>query len=194
VLPAALAEFHRQCPGARTRVIPGLSTELVNLVDAGDIDLAAVIQPPYALQGDLRWTALTHEPFRLIVPRNTPTTRNTSSSDWEALLAREPFIRYDRASFGGRLVDHFLRRLQLKVQEACELDELDAIVGLVAHGVGVALVPQTALYRRWPKGVRAIDLGHHTFHRDIGIVHRDTRQMGDPARLLLTLIEQEARV
>jgi DNA-binding transcriptional LysR family regulator len=29
------------------------------------------------------------------------------------------------------------------VQEVCELDELDAIVGLVAQGLGVALVPQT---------------------------------------------------
>jgi DNA-binding transcriptional LysR family regulator len=74
--------------------------------------------------------------------------------DWRALLAQQPFIRYDRASFGGRLVDRFLRQQALPVQEVCELDELDAIVGLVAQGLGVALVPQTAAQTttpgRWP--------------------------------------------
>ena len=36
VLPLALARFHHQAPGARTRVVPGLSHSLLNAVDAGD--------------------------------------------------------------------------------------------------------------------------------------------------------------
>ncbi|WP_321950614.1 LysR family transcriptional regulator [Paraburkholderia bannensis] len=182
LLPDALAAFHRQFPGAHTRVIPGLSMELVNLVDAGELDLAAIIRPPFALQSDLRWSPIASEPFRLIVPRAL------KGSDWMMLLAQQPFIRYDRASFGGRQVDRFLRRMQIMVQEVCELDELEAIVKLVGNGVGVALVPQTATYRRWPTDVRAVDLGHHTFHRDIGIVHRDAPQMSEAARGLLGLI------
>lgn len=42
--------------------------ELVNLVDAGEIDMAAIIRPPFSLQSDLRWTTLALEPYRLIVP------------------------------------------------------------------------------------------------------------------------------
>ena len=61
-------------------------------------------------------------------------------------------------------------------------------VRLVANGVGVALVPQTAAYRRWPAAVRAIDLGPHTFHRDIGLVHRPDASLSAPARLLAHLI------
>jgi DNA-binding transcriptional LysR family regulator len=187
VLPNALAEFFRQCAGAQTRIIPGLSSELINMVDIGDLDLAAVIRPPFALQSDLRWTPLAHEPFRLIVPRGT------RGRDWMELATALPFIRYDRASFGGRQVDRFLRRLQLEVREVCELDELDAIVSLVENGVGIALLPQTAQYRRWPAGVRAIDLGQHTFHRDIGLVHRDPRQMSEAASVLVGIIERHAR-
>ncbi|MGU7775432.1 LysR substrate-binding domain-containing protein [Burkholderia sp. MR1-5-21] len=187
LLPAALAEFHRQHPACRTRVIPGLSMELVNLVDAGEIDMAAIIRPPFALQSDLHWTMLSQEPFRLIVPRGV------KGKDWTALLSNQPFIRYDRASFGGRQVDRFLRRMHVAVREVCELDELEAIVKLVENGVGVAIVPQTAAYRRWPAGVRAIDLGHHTFHRDIGLVHRAARTLAEPVRLLAQLIEDVAR-
>lgn len=82
--------------------------------------------------------------------------------DWAELRCSQPFVRHDRASFGGRQVDRFLRAAQLRVRGLCELDELDPIVRLVAHGVGVALLPQTSSHRRWPTAVRAIDLGHRT--------------------------------
>lgn|GEM_PF-6898658 len=39
LLPGVLARFHRENPHCRTRVLPGLSMELVNLVDAGEIDM-----------------------------------------------------------------------------------------------------------------------------------------------------------
>jgi DNA-binding transcriptional LysR family regulator len=182
LLPDALGKFHKQLPGSRTRVVPGLSMELLNLVDAGDIAMAAIIRPPFSLHSDLRWNTLAHEPFRLLVPRHVV------GNDWAELLSSEPFVRYDRASFGGRQVDRFLRAAHLSVQQVCELDELDAIVRLVANGVGIALVPQTATHRRWPAAIRAIDLGHHTFHRDIGLIHRASRSLSEPARLLAQLI------
>ncbi|WP_322013564.1 LysR family transcriptional regulator [Paraburkholderia sp. J12] len=186
LLPDALADFFRQCAGAQARVVPGLSSELINMVDIGDLDLAAVIRPPFALQSDLRWTPLAHEPFRLIVPRAV------RGRDWIELATTLPFIRYDRSSFGGRQVDRFLRRMQLAVCEVCELDELEAIVRLVGNEVGVALLPQTDPHGRWPAGVRAIDLGEHTFHRDIGLVHRDPRQMGDAANMLASIVLRHA--
>ncbi|MEI5999707.1 LysR family transcriptional regulator [Paraburkholderia bengalensis] len=187
LLPDALGRFHAACPGCRTRVIPGLSMELVNMVDAGEIDIAAIIRPPFSFQSDLQWTPLAQEPFRLIVPRGV------KGKDWAELLSAQPFIRYDRASFGGRLVDRFLRSMHFTVREVCELDELEAIVRLVENGVGVALVPQTATYRRWPSTVRAVDLGHHTFHREIGLVHRAPQRLSEPVQTLLRLIEGQAK-
>ena len=182
LLPDALAKFHRRFPGCRTRVVPGLSMELVNLVDSGEIDMAAIIRPPFSLQSDLRWSTLSSEPFRLIVPRGVP------GKDWAELLSSQPFIRYDRSSFGGRQVDRFLRGMHFALKEVCEVDELEAMVKLVANGVGVALVPQTEAYRRWPAAVRAIDLGAHTFHRDVGLVHRSTGSLSEPVKALVQSI------
>ncbi|MCY1507328.1 LysR substrate binding domain protein [compost metagenome] len=103
------------------------------------------------------------------------------------------FIRYDRSSFGGRQVDRFLRQMHFTLHEVSELDELDAIVKLVANGVGAALVPQTAAHRRWPAAVRAVDLGQHTFHRDIGLVHRAKQNLSEPVRILAQPIGQLAQ-
>lgn len=181
-LPDALALFHQRFPQCRTRVIPGLSMDLVNQVDAGEVDLAAIIRPPFSLHSDLRWTTLMREPYRLIVPADL------QGEDWAELISSQPFIRYDRSSFGGRQVDRFLRQTHVSLREVCELDELDAIVKLVANGVGVALVPETATIQAWPAGVRALDLGPHTFHRDIGLVHRARRSLTEPVNVLAQLL------
>lgn len=183
-LPDALASFHRELPHCRTRIIPGVSMELLNQVDAGDLDLATIIRPPFTLQSDLRWTTLAREPYRLIVPADM------RGDDWRELLATEPLVRYDRSSFGGRQVDRFLRGMHFAVREVCELDELEAIVRLVSNGVGVALVPQTRARNPWPASVRALDLAEHGFHRDVGLVHRTQGDFNEPTSLLIRLIEE----
>lgn len=127
------------------------------------------------------------EPYRLIVPARL------AEAEWAELLSNQPFIRYDRSSFGGRQVDRFLRQMHFAPREVCELDELDAITELVGKGVGVALVPQTLMRKRWSSTVRAVDLGAHTFHRDIGLVHHANVIMSEQVTLLATLIADMAK-
>ncbi|MFH7456877.1 LysR substrate-binding domain-containing protein, partial [Pseudomonas syringae group genomosp. 7] len=74
----------------------------------------------------------------------------------------------------------------------CELDVLDAIIKLVCNGVGVALVPDSASSQEWPAGVRSIDLQLHTFHRDIGLVHRARRSLTEPVNALVQIINEQA--
>ncbi|WP_312960650.1 LysR family transcriptional regulator [Stutzerimonas nitrititolerans] len=174
VFPLALARFHKLHKTLRSRVLPGLSIHLLDLVDSGEIDMAVMIRPAFSIQADLRWRTLACEPYRLIVPKST------QGDDWREILSNEPFIRYDRASFGGRQVDRFLQRKDVSPREICELDELDAIVQLVENAVGVALIPETLGTRCWPAGIRSIDLGVDTFHREVGTVYRAEKEAGHP--------------
>lgn len=186
LLPDVLARFHQRFLECHTRVVPGLSMELVNQVDAGELDMAVIIRPPFSLHSDLRWIPLAHEPFRLIVPSHV------RGNQWRELITRHPFVRYDRASFGGRQVERFLRDNHCNVREVCEVDELEAIIKLVAHGVGVALVPQAIAHQQWPTGVRAIDLEAQTFHRDIGLICPSNSHLREPAQALAKLFGDTA--
>ncbi|MBU6494270.1 MAG: LysR family transcriptional regulator [Burkholderiales bacterium] len=174
LLASAIEKFRQRLPGWRLRIVPGVSLNLLSQVDAGEIDIAVLIRPPFALPSELTWRPLVKEPFVLLVPEAV------AGQPWRALLRHAPFIRYDRNSFGGRLVERFLRRARLNVQDVVELDELQAIVQLVSHGVGVALVPRAAALGAWPAGVRALELGDATFHREIGLIERP-RQSPDHA-------------
>jgi len=148
----------------RVRVVPGVSLSLLGQVDAGEIDMAVLIRPPFALPPELAWRPLLREPVLLAVPAGLP------EQPWRELLAGQPFIRYDRSSFGGRLVDMFLKKHRIAVREAVELDEMEAIANLVRRGLGVALLPRTRQFDA--AGLRLYDLGEAGFGRDIGLVAR----------------------
>ncbi|REG50214.1 LysR family transcriptional regulator [Paraburkholderia sp. BL6669N2] len=171
LLADALARFRDDRPGWRIRVVPGVSLGLLGQVDSGELDLAVIIKPPFALPSELEWRTLVTEPFVLLVPKALVRGKGAPRS-WRDLLRSEPFIRYDRGSFGGRLVDRFLRRSRVNVRDVIELDELQGIVQLVARGIGVALLPNSAGLGKWPAGVVALELGEATFQREIGLVQR----------------------
>jgi DNA-binding transcriptional LysR family regulator len=192
-LADALARFRDDRPGWRIRVVPGVSLGLLGQVDSGELDLAVIIKPPFALPSELEWRTLVTEPFVLLVPKALVRGKGNARS-WRELLRSEPFIRYDRTSFGGRLVDRFLRRSRLNVHDVIELDELQGIVQLVARGIGVALIPDSAGLGKWPAGVAALELGEATFQREIGLVQRPRHSRQAVAGVLADCIGTAAGV
>jgi DNA-binding transcriptional LysR family regulator len=166
LLPDAIVQFRKRLPAWQVRVVPGVSLNLLAQLDAGDLELAVMIKPPFALSSEMRWETLFAEPFVLLAPKKL------RGRPWRDLLAAEPFIRYDRASFGGRLVDRFLRQNRIAVNDVIELDELQGIVDLVARGVGIAILPRADTLRI-PRSVIEVSLQRPRFRREIGIARRE---------------------
>lgn len=166
LLPRALVPLRQKYPTLRLSLVPGVSMHLMDQLDAGEIDMAITIRPPFGLLPELNWQPLVHEPFMLLVPAAL------KGKDWRTLMEAQPFLRYERKSFGGRLVERFLRDMQIAVNESIELDEIQGLIQLVANGLGVALVPMVEGPDPLPASVRAIPLGEHTFYREIGILQR----------------------
>ena len=166
VLPRALAALRKENPKLLVHIAPGVSMKLMDQLDSAEIDAAIMIRPPFGILPEMTWQSLMHEPFKLLVHKDT------KGKDWRALLESQPFLRYERTSFGGRLVTRFLRENSLVVQESIELDEISGLMNLVSEGLGVALVPMVEAYLPMPGGVRAVSLGEKTFHREIGILRK----------------------
>ena len=160
----ALGGLRAAYPDVRVRIVPGVSLSLLGQVDAGEVDMAVVIRPPFALPPERGWLPLLREPMVLAAPAAAP------QASWRELLSTQPFIRYDRASFGGRAVDRFLKKHRIHTHEAVELDEIEAIAGLVRHGLGVTLLPH--LRGLDETGLRLLPLGEAAFYREIGIIGR----------------------
>ncbi|OEC33312.1 DNA-binding transcriptional regulator, LysR family [Pseudomonas cuatrocienegasensis] len=170
LLPEALPAFRQAAPRVELKLVPGVSLKLLSQVDAGELDLALLIKPPFDLPKELLQVSLAREPFVLITPLTV------AGEDPLQILAEQPFVRYDRSSFGGRQVSQFLREQRLQVHEALELDELDAIVRMVECGLGVSLIPRAGLWLQRSTQLRVIELGALTFHRELVALLRRAQQ------------------
>lgn len=162
ILPGLRARF----PNVEIHLTPGASSELLALVEKQQLDCALIVKPAYPIEGALRWRRLRQEPFVLIA------AADEALLDSARLLGARPFIRYDRHSHGGSLVERFLQRKKIMPQEAVETDSIEAIGMLVARGLGVAIIPRTPALRALNIRVQEISLGVDTFYREIGLLER----------------------
>jgi DNA-binding transcriptional LysR family regulator len=179
ILPKALVRLRQQAPNIEPKLIPGVSLNFLSQVDSGEIDIAIIIHPPFPLPKEIHSEVICTEEFVLIVPEDV------TCSDPLAILQQQPLVRYDRTSFGGKLVTQFLKEHRLNPIQALELDELDAIVKMVEHGLGVSLLPKAGLWAEHNPRVRIIPLGDLVFHRELVIIYRHAK--GKPiARELFT--------
>lgn len=162
----ALAIFRKEFPGMSVRIIPGDSLNIIGQVDAGEIDLAVMIRPPYVLPPEISWHTLMKEPFVVLVPADY------EEMSWQQALQDYPFVRYVRTSFGGRTIDQFLRKRRIVVRDAIELDEIGGLIRAVEKGIGVAMVPVTAAHTPFSNKVRVLSLDEDTFYRELGMAER----------------------
>jgi len=164
LLPTILKALMLRLPGIDVYILPGTSEDLYHKVLDGEIDAAIITQPPFALPKTCDWQLFREEHLVVLV------AASASRRDPHVILASEPFIRYERTRWGGRLVDGYLRRARIRPRERYELHALDAIAVLVDQGLGVSLVPDWA--PPWPEGLSLVKLPvtDRTFARRIGIL------------------------
>jgi DNA-binding transcriptional LysR family regulator len=165
LLPDLLALMKKKYPQIDVYITTGSSAELYRKVVDGDgLDAAVIAQPPFPISKSCEWRLLREEP--LIVLARAPATSRRP----HALLASEPFIRFDRNIWPGRLVDGYLRKHKIRPRESFELNDVAAIAIMVDRGLGVSLLPDFA--PPWPEGLSLAKLPvpDPSFTRRIGLV------------------------
>jgi DNA-binding transcriptional LysR family regulator len=187
-LPDLLSQMSQQYPAVDVHVRPGSSAILYEQVQAGQIDAAVIIDPPFELPKSLDRKILYREPLVLLKPKSTEGT------DVIALLEQHSFIRYDARVWGGLLVDEYLRKIGVRPRERYELDALDAIAVLVDRGLGVALVPDWP--PPWPAGLTLtkVPIGDRSLDRRICLVWSRSAPRLGLLRALVTQISDGARI
>lgn len=166
----ALWKLKRQHPALEVTLFAGQSADFMSRVERGELDAAVVTQSPTRLTGSLVWTPLYREPLVLIVPTRPHFPLPATPLQ---MLTQCPFMRFDRRTWTGHLVNEALAQCRAQVVEALELNSVEAIVELVRQGFGVSLVPQLAnLAWHRDKALRVVPLPRVTVERHVGLLER----------------------
>ncbi len=166
----ALRAVKRDHPRLQVKIFAGLSSDFVARVERGELDAAVVTRPPQGLRPGLRWTELYTEPMVLIVPRKPQFELPAQAL---GVLQQSPFIRFDRHTWTGLLVDEVLRRCGAQSRDEMELNSVEAIIEIVRQGFGVSIVPRLA-HVNWSgdRALRVLELPGASVQRRVGLIER----------------------
>jgi DNA-binding transcriptional LysR family regulator len=183
LLPPALARLRALHPKLAIRVRTGLSSELAQAVRGAELDVAVATRPDIAPEG-LALHEIAREPLVVIAPGDA-----TQRTDAE-LIAAHPFIWFNRKTWAGQHIERLLHARGLRPSEAMEVDSLEAIEALVAHGLGVSVVPERS-GAPLPPTLRRLPFGDPQAARHLALIERDSNPK---ARLAAALHAQLVEV
>ena len=169
LLPPALARLRALHPRLAIRVRTGLSSELAQMVRGAELDVAVATRPDIAPEG-LVLHDIAREPLVVIAPGDA-----TEKTDAE-LIAAHPFIWFSRKTWAGQQIERLLHGRGLRPTEAMEVDSLEAIESLVAHGLGVSVVPERPGARPGAPlaaTLRRLPFGNPQAARHLALIERD---------------------
>ncbi|MCI3204426.1 MULTISPECIES: LysR substrate-binding domain-containing protein [Pandoraea] len=173
-LSLVVAELKTAHPRLDVRLTSARSDELTDLVEQGEVDIAAVVGRADVADGvhasgqdGLVWTPLYTEPMVMVV------NREVTEPDPQRILDAHAFLRFDRRVRTGLVVEQALRAAKLSVTEYLELNSIETIVALVRKNVGVSVLP--LLHRGdWQSdpSLRIVPIAEPPLLRTVGMIHR----------------------
>jgi DNA-binding transcriptional LysR family regulator len=144
VLPRVVRSFRSKAPEVKLQ-LHEMSTErqIASLCEAS-IDIGFVRLPLEGPPASLVVESIFREPLILAIPRGHALSRSRHIST--GVLAKAPFIRFPRHVAPGLYdqVDRICGRAGFKPNVVQEALEIQTTLSLVAAGIGVAIVPQSA--------------------------------------------------
>lgn len=166
---STLNQLKKNYPSLEIKLIAGLSSNFLDQVIDGSIDAAIVTESPYALPLNVQWTELYTEPMIVIYP-NLKLKSKSSPKDLPGTL---PFIRFERNTWTGHLVDQTIRSNKLIIKEGMELNSVEAIIELVRQGLGYSIVPKLANIA-WEddRQLKISELNGKTIYRKVGLLEK----------------------
>ncbi len=188
VLPAILQRFHAAYPNVQLSVRTGHSEEVLELVLREDVEVGLV----RALRHPEIQTVPLYEDELVLVVDSEHRFTVRHEVDVEE-LSEERLILFDRSSSYHDVTSAFLRDQGVLPRGIMELDNIDATKKMVEQGLGVALLPSTAVGEELESGalsaIRITDAAPLR-RRIVAIRRRDTgRPAGHVAALLDTIAD-----
>jgi DNA-binding transcriptional LysR family regulator len=145
LMPLAIAAFRSAHPDVVLSMVEGEPEELIPRLRDGEFDLGLIFEFEGSgnLGPGLASTPLFEDPMKLALPKG----HRLAKQDRIALddLADEAWVQTSEASACARHVVRICRAAHFEPRVSFESDDYLTVQGLVAAGVGVALIPQLAL-------------------------------------------------
>ncbi|MFD6419683.1 LysR family transcriptional regulator [Streptomyces sp. NPDC060194] len=182
-VPGLIRAFRADHPAVRFSLVQNYGEAMLERLRAGELDLCLTSPLPEA--PDLVVRRLDEQRLRLVVPDDHPLAGRKRVRLAEA--ADESFVTLEPGYGLRRITDDLCARAGFRPRVAFEGEEAETLRGLVAAGLGVALLPPPAVPR---PGVTELTVTSPRALREIGLAwlagHPDTPPVAAFKKFVLT--------
>ncbi|GAA0285351.1 LysR substrate-binding domain-containing protein [Streptomyces polychromogenes] len=170
MLPGVLRAFHTAHPGIELLIEEGGSLDLVRELARGVLDLALIVLPLPPSAPPLTTVELLTEDLVVVSSRDLPPPGGGGELT-VADLREEPMVMFRHGYDLRDLTVGACRAAGFEPVFTVEGGEMDAVLGFVRAGLGVAVVPEMVVAHGGP-GLRATPLTGSPLRRTIALAHR----------------------
>ncbi|HEV2676688.1 MAG TPA: LysR family transcriptional regulator [Aliidongia sp.] len=186
LLPEVLAAMKRRMPGLDVIISTGNSEDMLERLEAGDLDIVLATLSP-GVGRSLSATRVLVDPLVALLPTAmAPAAAILSPADLAAL----PLILYEPGGKTRSVIDGWFRQGDIRPRPIMALGSIEAIKMLVGSGLGASVMPQLALPDPVP-GTVVRPLAP-AVSRDLGYVMRSAKMLDRGLRLFIEELERAA--
>jgi DNA-binding transcriptional LysR family regulator len=190
LMPLAIAHFRQRHPDVELTVKQLEPEDSLPMLKCGELDIALTIEPSTHGESEgLDTTHLLDDPMFAALPLDHPLANKPRVRLKD--LKNEAWIGTTDSCSCGALVRNHCIRMGFEPQITFESDDYLAVQGLVAAGVGVALIPTLAL-TTVRDDIVIRDLGNETPVRQIAAATLPGAQRSPAARAMLDVLNEVA--
>jgi DNA-binding transcriptional LysR family regulator len=179
ILARAFLLLRKKYPQVAIRLVNtgGVSKHIAKLVADGEID-AGLGVGPLPLPKGVVWRPISLERYYLVAPAHY-----RGKTD-EELLHQGPYLRFKPYLLSETIIDREMKRRGIRVEAVMELDDYDSILLMAEHDLGVGIVPEPYITRRYLEEFHCVPFGTPPLTREGGIMVR----YDNPSKNLVDLL------
>jgi len=181
LLPDLIRDLARDYPEVTFVVRDVLNSIVPALVRASEVDFGIAVKDD--THSDLEWTRLFSDDLQVVYSVHDPFVPDGTSG--AAALAGRSLILMTRGSSVREMVDEAFAAAGLTALATCEVNHMSTAVALVQAGLGIAILPATAVEVRTQADVRARPICEPGFSREIALVRRKGSTLHPSAEIFI---------
>lgn len=182
LVPELIQRTRESDPGLRFELVQDAAEVITAKVVSGDVDLGIV--SPRPLDAPVSWRRLLRQRVHLAVTAGDPLARRQTVAFSD--LRDRDFVAMARGFGMRQLLDEACAAAGFEPHITVECQELDTVAGLVAAGIGVALLPESP-DRHLPPGVTSLQVTGIDAAREVGLIWARGAALSEPARQVRAL-------
>lgn len=174
LLPTVISAFKKEYPNVAFHLRQGSYNYLIDAIKKRELNLA-FLGPLPPKDDSINTSILFTENFSVLLPSNHPFAKREKLQLID--LRNDDFILFPEGYVLKKIAVEACNTVGFTPKTSSEGEDMDAIKGLVAAGIGVTLLPESSFYDSTPRFTVKIPIETPIIRRTVGIISPATREL-----------------